>query len=63
MDYVLQAALWDRLMDLPSGFFRKFGAGDLAERASGINAIRGLIFAARAWRDPGVRSARWPTWP
>jgi ATP-binding cassette subfamily C protein len=46
MDYVLQAALWDRLMDLPSGFFRKYGAGDLAERASGINAIRGLISRA-----------------
>jgi ATP-binding cassette subfamily C protein len=46
MDYALQAALWDRLLDLPSEFFRRFGAGDLAERAAGINAIRGLLSRA-----------------
>jgi len=46
MDYVLQAALWDRLLDLPSEFFRRFGAGDLAERAAGINAIRGILSRA-----------------
>jgi ATP-binding cassette subfamily C protein len=46
MDYALQAALWDRLLDLPSGFFRQFGAGDLAERALGINAIRGVLSRA-----------------
>jgi len=43
MDYSLQAALWDRLLDLPSAFFRRFGAGDLADRAQGINSIRSLI--------------------
>jgi NHLM bacteriocin system ABC transporter ATP-binding protein len=46
MDYTLQAALWDRLLDLPSEFFRRFGAGDLAERAAGINAIRGILSRA-----------------
>lgn len=46
MDYTLQAGLWDRLLDLPSGFFRQFGAGDLAERALGINAIRGVMSRA-----------------
>jgi NHLM bacteriocin system ABC transporter ATP-binding protein len=46
MDYVLQAALWDRLLDLPSGFFRQYGAGDLAERALGIDAIRGVLSRA-----------------
>ena len=46
LDYVLAAAIWDRLLDLPSGFFRQFGAGDLAERAAGINAIRGVISRA-----------------
>jgi len=46
MDYTLQAAIWDRLLDLPSEFFRKFGAGDLAERAAGVNAIRGLVSRA-----------------
>lgn len=46
LDYVLASAVWDRLLDLPSGFFRQFGAGDLAERAGGINAIRGVISRA-----------------
>ena len=46
LDYVLASAIWDRLLDLPSGFFRQFGAGDLAERAGGINAIRGVISRA-----------------
>jgi NHLM bacteriocin system ABC transporter ATP-binding protein len=43
MDYTLQAALWDRLLDLPSVFFRQYGAGDLAERAGGIDTIRGVV--------------------
>jgi NHLM bacteriocin system ABC transporter ATP-binding protein len=46
LDYALAAAVWDRLLDLPSGFFRQYGAGDLAERAGGINAIRGVISRA-----------------
>ena len=46
LDYVLASAIWDRLLDLPSGFFRQFGAGDLAERAGGVNAIRGVISRA-----------------
>jgi NHLM bacteriocin system ABC transporter ATP-binding protein len=44
--YVLGSGVWDRLLDLPSGFFRQYGAGDLAERAAGIDAIRGLISRA-----------------
>lgn len=43
MDYGLQAALWDRLLNLPSGFFRKYSAGDLANRVSGISTIRDLL--------------------
>ncbi len=46
VDYSLQAALWDRLLDLPPNFFRTYGAGDLADRAAGINAIRGLVAKA-----------------
>lgn len=46
VDYTLQSALWDRLMDLPPNFFRTYGAGDLADRAAGINAIRGLVAKA-----------------
>src|SRR5690606_21287457 len=40
MDPGIQAAVWDRLLRLPVPFFRGFGAGDLALRANGINAIR-----------------------
>ena len=46
MDYSIQAALWDRMLDLPSRFFRAYSAGDLAERAGGINTIRGLVAGA-----------------
>lgn len=35
----LQAAVWDRLLDLPAGFFRRFTAGDLALRAYGVDTI------------------------
>ncbi|MEM6701163.1 MAG: NHLP bacteriocin export ABC transporter permease/ATPase subunit [Acidobacteriota bacterium] len=46
MDYSIGAALWDRLLNLPSTFFKKFSAGDLADRAGGINAIRDLVSGA-----------------
>ena len=39
----LQAAVWDRLLRLPVPFFRGFKAGDLAQRADGIEAIRVLV--------------------
>lgn len=46
MDYSIQAALWDRLLDLPSTFFRKYSSGDLADRALGVDAIRQLVAGA-----------------
>ena len=46
MDYSVQSALWDRLLDLPSTFFRGYSAGDLADRAGGIAKIRDLIAGA-----------------
>ncbi|MEW6368330.1 MAG: NHLP bacteriocin export ABC transporter permease/ATPase subunit [Acidobacteriota bacterium] len=39
-DNALQAAVWDRLLSLPTRFFRQFTAGDLASRAIGINSLR-----------------------
>ncbi len=42
----LQAAVWDRLLRLPLPFFRDFTAGDLANRAQGINAIRQILTGA-----------------
>jgi ATP-binding cassette subfamily C protein len=46
MDYSLQAAVWDRLLNLPSTFFRDYSSGDLAERAAGVNDIRDMISGA-----------------
>lgn len=46
MDYSIQAAMWDRLLDLPSTFFRGYSAGDLADRVAGISKIRDLVAGA-----------------
>jgi NHLM bacteriocin system ABC transporter ATP-binding protein len=46
MDYGVQSALWDRLLSLPLNFFRKYSAGDLADRAYGIDRIRELVSGA-----------------
>ena len=35
-----QAAVWDRLLNLPAPFFDAFSAGDLTARVSGIDQIR-----------------------
>jgi NHLM bacteriocin system ABC transporter ATP-binding protein len=36
----VQAALWDRVLDLPLPFFRRYSAGSLAMRVMGIERIR-----------------------
>lgn len=51
MDYSIQAALWDRLLNLPSNALRQYTAGDLADRAAGIDRIRQLVAGA------GINSA------
>ncbi len=43
MDQHVQGAIWDRLLELPVPFFRDFSAGDLANRAMGINAMRSIL--------------------
>jgi NHLM bacteriocin system ABC transporter ATP-binding protein len=40
LDSILQAGVIDRLLRLPVSFFRSFAAGDLTDRALGIEAIR-----------------------
>ncbi|HEY1109236.1 MAG TPA: ABC transporter transmembrane domain-containing protein, partial [Opitutaceae bacterium] len=40
LDHDIQAATLDRLLKLPLAFFRGHTAGDLAQRANGINEIR-----------------------
>lgn len=43
MDGTIQAAVWDRLLNLPASFFRQFTAGDLASRAGSINTMRRML--------------------
>ncbi len=43
---VLQSTIIDRLLALPVPFFRAFSVGDLAMRASAVNAVRGLLSGA-----------------
>lgn len=46
MEYTIQAALWDRLLNLPANFFRQYSTGDLSERVNGIDRIQQLISGA-----------------
>jgi ATP-binding cassette subfamily C protein len=43
MDAAVEAGIWDRLLNLPVPFFRRYTAGDLAGRAMGISAMRQLL--------------------
>jgi NHLM bacteriocin system ABC transporter ATP-binding protein len=43
LDWVLQAALVDRLLRMPASFFRNFSVGDLADRTLGIEAVRRTV--------------------
>jgi ATP-binding cassette subfamily C protein len=46
MSASIQAAVWDRLMNLPATFFRKYEAGDLADRAAGVDQIQQIVSGA-----------------
>jgi len=46
MDFRLQSGVMDRLLSLPTPFFRNYTAGDLADRTLGINAIREILSGA-----------------
>lgn len=41
--FLVQSAVWDRLLALPVTFFRQYPAGDLANRTLGIDQMRQLI--------------------
>ena len=45
IDMSTEAALWGRLLTLPTRFFRQFTSGELASRMNGINVIKGLVSA------------------
>ena len=42
-EYTLQAAVWDRLLNLPARFFRAFSIGDLSVRSLGIMQIGEIL--------------------
>jgi ATP-binding cassette subfamily C protein len=42
----IQAALWDRLLELSPTFYRQFTAGDLAARMLGMSDIRAILSGA-----------------
>ena len=46
MDSSIQSGVWSRMLSLQAPFFRRFTAGDLADRANGINDIREAISGA-----------------
>ena len=43
IDFVLQSAIWDRLLNLPVPFFRKYQAGELAAKANSIMFLRKIL--------------------
>src|SRR6516162_7625649 len=57
MDYLVQAGVWDRLLALPSIFFREYTAGDLADRALGVDQIRQAVSQAGTQAIVGIVSA------
>jgi len=43
LDRELQAAIVDRLLRMPAGFFRQYTVGDLSDRALGIESVRTVV--------------------
>jgi len=43
MSAATQPAMWDRLLSLPAGFFRRFSSGDLALRTQGVDQMRRIL--------------------
>jgi len=43
LDFALQSAIWDRLLNLPVPFFRKYQAGELAAKANSIMMLRKIL--------------------
>ncbi|MDD3311409.1 NHLP bacteriocin export ABC transporter permease/ATPase subunit [Pseudodesulfovibrio sp.] len=45
-DHNLETAIWARLLRMPANFFRKFSAGDLAQRAMALNTVQQMLSGA-----------------
>lgn len=50
----LQAAVWDRLLNLPVPFFKRYSSGDLASRAMGISSLRQALTSVAVTSVLGV---------
>lgn len=46
MDVNVQAAIMDRLLKMPGGFYRRYSSGDLSDRVMGISEIRDALGSA-----------------
>ena len=57
VDERLHTAIWSRLMSLPAPFFRRFTAGDLADRANGVGVVRQTLTGALMGAAAGAISA------
>ena len=51
MEASIQSAMWDRLLQLPAASSARYPAGDLADRAAGVDAIQSLIAQRRRLGD------------
>ena len=43
IDMSSEAALWSRLLSMPTSFFRKFQTGELLSRMAGMGAVKGFV--------------------
>ena len=43
LDMATEAALWNRLLSLPTKFFRQYQTGELLQRMEGIQAVKSLL--------------------
>ena len=43
LDMATEAALWNRLLSLPTKFFRQFQTGELLQRMEGIQAVKSFV--------------------
>ncbi|MBR4696021.1 MAG: NHLP bacteriocin export ABC transporter permease/ATPase subunit, partial [Selenomonadaceae bacterium] len=46
LDMAVEAALWGRLLQLPTGFFRRFTSGELANRMMGLENAKNILSGA-----------------
>lgn len=43
IDFTIQSALWDRLVNLPISFFKKYSSGSLASKANSIGQLKQIL--------------------